>query len=366
VYNWHEIERDWLLGGKLALANDQVLHAFNLVEAQFGRGWIEATRVHGGTITRGTSPTLYVVMLGQLLESLGSAPNAGHLLDKVRDGLPDARAELVAIHLVRAGVPDLELEIEPAVIVGSRNRKPDFRVRKAGQDWTYAEVTQANISRAQADVRGSMEWIAGLVDTLTGTFAVEVFLKREPTPDEVDLISAQIKDRHGEARTEQTDLEGGLGTLYWNAEAPGTLTLNDHGEGYAPRLGLSRVAAVGADKRQIAVRWPFTDARAQAFLDSETKQLPKDAPGLIMIQTAGAVGAMKAWRALIERRFQPTIYTRVSAVCLFSSGQWLTQDGEEWRPQTKLIPNPHARFALPAWLSEQLRRFQSDEPDLPR
>jgi hypothetical protein len=151
------------------------------------------------------------------------------LLEKVRGGLLDARAELVAIHLVRSGVQDLDLEIEPAIVVGGRNRMPDFRVRRGDGDWIYVEDTQANISRAQAEVRNNMERIAGLVDALTGTFAAEVFLKREPTPDEVDVISAEIKGGHSRAEikgghsradTRETELEGDLGTLYWNAEAP--------------------------------------------------------------------------------------------------------------------------------------------------
>jgi hypothetical protein len=83
-----------------------------------------------------------------------------------------------------------------------------------------------------------------------------------------------------------------------------------------------------------------------------------------MIYTSGAVGAMKAWRALIEQRLRPNQHTRVSAVCLFSSGQRLTEQGEDWRVECKVIPNPHARFPLPEWITQQLQRFPSDEIDV--
>jgi hypothetical protein len=63
MYGWQEIEEDWLLGNQLALPHDEVVRAFNVVEARFGREWIEASRTDSGVITRGTSPTLHVVTL---------------------------------------------------------------------------------------------------------------------------------------------------------------------------------------------------------------------------------------------------------------------------------------------------------------
>jgi hypothetical protein len=226
------------------------------------------------------------------------------------------------------------------------------------------EVTQASTSKAQADVQRGLDRLTSLVNTCEGSFALEVFLKREPTADEIEAIATEIVSRNGDVGTESTEFADDLGTLYWNVESPGTATLDDHGQPYAPQLGAMRVSMHGEVRRHIMVRWPFTDERAVNFLRHEAAQLPKVGPGLIMIHTSGAVGALKAWRSLIERRFQPNIYTRVSAVCLFDSAQWPTPDGEEWRPQTKLIPNPYARLALPKWISRQLERFPSDEVDL--
>ncbi|WP_410669445.1 hypothetical protein [Amycolatopsis sp. cmx-4-68] len=365
VFTWHEIENDWLSGGKLGLSNEAVVRAFNVVATQFGRAWVEASRVHNGSVTSGALPTVRVATLGQFLESLNDAPGSAHLLDKVQDGLSDARAELLAIHLVRSGMPGLSLEVEPEIVVGGRNRRPDFRVQRQEEGWTYVEVAQANTSQAQADVRRGLERLTQLVDNQVGNFTLEIFLKREPNSDEVEVIAAEVTSRLGAANLAQAELGDGLGTLYWNTTAPGVGPTDNHGHPYTPRFSAMRIAAQGESRRHICVRWPFTDERAQAFLDSETKQLPKDAPGLIMIQTSEAIGAMKAWRALIARRFQPTIYTRVSAVCLFSSGLRSTPQGEEWRPETKLILNPHARFPLPEWIVDQLERFRSEELDLP-
>ena len=59
--------------------------------------------------------------------------------------------------------------------------------------------------------------------------------------------------------------------------------------------GLVSIGLVGPDepRRHIAVRLAFTDQRADEFLRTEARQLPTDAPGLIMIQTSGAAGS---WR----------------------------------------------------------------------
>lgn len=364
TFTWQEIEQDWLGGGALAFSDDEIVHAFNVVAQRFGRDWVEASCVSNGIRSRATSSTLHVVTLGQLLESLGEPANSQHLLNKVRDELPDARAELAALYLVCSGLPDLDLEIEPEILVGNHNRKPDFRIRRPGENWTYVEVTQAGTSMAQAGVQRGLARLSGLVDSCSGNFGLEVSLKRDPMPAEIDAVVAEITRRYRDAGTEQTELADNLGTLYWNTGSPGNATLDDHAHPYRPGFGMMRVVHEDGVPRHILVRWPFTDQRAVKLLRDEAGQLPKDAPGLVMIQTSGAVGAFKSWRKLIEGRFQPNMHTRVSAVCLFSSGQRGTTDGEEMHRQTKLIHNPHGRFALPDWLSQQLERFPSDEPDI--
>jgi hypothetical protein len=365
TYAWQEIERDWLGGsGGLARTPEEVTSAFNEVASRFGRDWVEASRTRNGVAIRGSSPTLYIVTLARLLRAVDALPNSAALIEKVRQGSPDARAELIAICILRSENREAVVEIEPEVTVGAHKRKPDFRARVPAQPWTYVEVTNPSTSDAQADVQQGLQRITGLVNTCSGSFALEVFLKREPTAVELDQIADTIRREHQTAGQSVVELPSGLGILYWNQQPPGALVLDDHGEPYTPRLSGASVIAGADQHRHIAVRWPFTDTRAETFIRHEARQLPTDAPGLIMIYTSGNVGAMKAWRALIERRLQPTLHTRVSAVCMFSSGQLQTEQGEDWRIECKLVPNPHARLPLPAWIAEQARRFPSDERDI--
>ena len=371
TYTWQEIEQDWLGGGGgLAASPDEVLSAFNEVAARFGREWVEATRTRNGTSSRGWAPTLYIVTMARLLRSLDGLPNAAGLLEKVSQGSADARAELIAIDLIRTENPGTIIEVEPEIQVGTRNRKPDFRTQMGGEPWTYVEVTNPNTSDAQEEVRRGLQRLTGLVRDCSGSFALEVFLKREPSAAELDLIADMIMREHQTRGQSAVELPSDLGTLYWNYQPPGAMVLDDHGEPYRPRLS-SAAVALNTDQhglvdqhRHIAVRWPFTDVRAETFIRHEARQLAKDAPGLIMIYTSGTVGAMKAWRTLIEQRLQPNFHTRVSAVCLFSSAVRETEQGGDWNVGCKLILNPHARIPLPQWIIKQLEHFPSSEPDI--
>jgi hypothetical protein len=364
AYSWSEIERDWLDGSEgLAASADDVLAAFNRVASLFGHDWVQASQVKGALVSRGPLPTLSVVALGRMLEALDGVAKASSLLNKVRDRQADARAELLAIYLMRRDNPEAVVEIEPEVRVGSRNRMPDFRVRRGDEPWTYVEVTNPGESELQQEVLRGLERITNLVYECSGSFALEVFLSRPPVLADVEFIAATImQGQPTELATVQ--LPSGLGALYWNYQPPGVAVLDDHGEPYTPRLSRSSIAVGGGEHRHIVVRWPFTDTRAEKFIRLEARQLPTDSPGLIMIQTSGNVGAMKSWRALIDNRFRPTQYTRVGAVCLFSSGFVPTETGEDWRATCKIIANPHARFPVPEWILEQLGQFPSDESDI--
>ncbi|TDP96374.1 hypothetical protein [Labedaea rhizosphaerae] len=359
MYTWREIDENWLLGAQLALSPDEVTRAFNTVAERFGREWVEARHLHRGLPHHGILPTIRVVRLGQQLATLDNAPGSAHLLAKVREGIPDALAELSSIHLVCAGDSTHSLEVEPDIVVGARNRKPDFRVRQTNEDWTYVEVAQPCTSDAQATIRRHIERLCKLADTHVGNYALEIFLRRAPGDDEVEPLVREVATYLHNANHVRTELSNGLGTLYWGEYGGAGVTLEDHSEPYTPRLGAMRAVVQDNVQRSVSVRWPFADSRAKNFLDRESKQLPTNAPGLVMIDTTEASGAMKSWRHVVERRFQPHMYTRVSAVCLYSSGLWSTPDGEELRWETQLISNPYARHALPGWIVDQLQRFSN-------
>ena len=66
-WEWDEIKRDWLAGSSVAASPDEVVAAFDRVEATFGPDWINGSREEAGGVSRGSLPTLHVVTLGQLM-----------------------------------------------------------------------------------------------------------------------------------------------------------------------------------------------------------------------------------------------------------------------------------------------------------
>jgi hypothetical protein len=364
-WEWEEIEREWLAGSAVSASPAEVVDAFDRVEAMFGRDWITASREQAGGVSQGSLPTLNIVTLGQLMAAVDGVRGSESLLEKIRRSDETAWVELSAIHLLRSPNSSVAVELEPVVLISGRERKPDFRVQKADSDWTYVEVTAPGRSVAQQAVLHTLERIGRLIDIVKKGYALEVLLRREPTETEEEYLVERVPEvcRIDGVHTEE--LPDRLGMLILNATGPGQVVLMNHeGEEDVPRLGRADARA-GPDEphRHIVVRLAFTDERADEFLRVEARQLPTDAPGLIMIQTSRAVGSWRRWVDLLRQRLTPDKHTRVSGICLLQSGYVDTPQGESWRPEAKLILNTHARFELPRWISETLATFAPQQQE---
>lgn len=124
-------------------------------------------------------------------------------------------------------------------------------------------------------------------------------------------------------------------------------------------LALS-VVGPGQPNRQIVVRTPFADQRAEDILTAEAKQLPKNESGLVMVEVTRQPTAFDSWAKLVPRRFTPAQHTRVGAVLLFSTAVMPTKQGLTWLGNMKLIPNPHAQPSLPGWITEVVEETRAD------
>lgn len=353
-WTFDEIERDWLAGSRLAFSSEAIVAGFNLAEKMLGRQWVEASRISSGSVVRGSAPTLRVANMGRRLAAIGDAPyGADSLVERIRRGHQSAEAELTALYLLRSRRSGTTVDLYPAV----GEREADFRICGDDGPWTYVEVTQPNISEAENEARKVLEGLAALLLAVKKPFALEVFLRKEPTEHELALLRGRVPEFCKQEGVHREELANELGMLLLNNSAPGQVILQDHpGEEKRPRISMAK-AIVGPDEphRHVAVRMAFADERADAFLTKEARQLPKDAPGLIMVQMSHVSGGFKSWEPILRRRFQPALHTRVCAVCLFSSGLLPTPEGEAWLPQTKLIDNPYSRLALPSWIADALK-----------
>ncbi len=360
-YTWDEIEQDWLGAlANLALSNEVVVAAFNGVERTFGRDWMETTRTLSGGRSTGVGPVLGVVSTGQWLESLHGIEDTGRLLEGLRSHDRAARTEAIAIHLLRSNDPRLEVELEPTVEVAGRDRVPDFRARKDGSAWTYVEVSAAELSEEGKAVMAALHNLARVIEEASvPILALEFFLRRTPTDEEQEELIALGVATAGRSGRLEEELPHELGKIRLNLDEPGKFTADlPRGEQSGPRLGaLHRKLGPEVD-RHVAVRIAFSDDRAAEFLRREAKHLPTDSPGLIVLFTDR--GGWSEWGTAIGARLHPGQHTRVSGVCLVRSGLSLTENGEAWVPETRLIENKNAPHELPEWISEALSAFPSE------
>ena len=359
MWTWEQIERDWLGGARIAVAPDEAVAAFNRVDSTLGAEWMSGCRGPTGD-ARGTSPTLSVVNTGQRLATLEGVANCQDLIEKIRSGDQSASAELTAIYLVKSGRTDVGMQIEPEVQIGNRTKKPDFRTAVPDSTPTCVEVTQPNLSEEREQATRILDLLTSVISEIRHGFALEVFLHRVPTVEEAQGILDRLPTFCTVDNSRREEL-GSMGFLQLNVDSPGSIKLRDHGEESTPRIGVAKFIR-GPDEphRHVVVRLAFSDERAHQFLRTKARQLPKNIPGLIMVQMSHAPGGFKTWEPILRQRLQPTLHTRVSAICLFESGLQGTSDGEAWIPRTKLIVNPHAKRPLPDWIVQQLDRFASD------
>jgi hypothetical protein len=365
AWTWKQIEQDWLAGGRVATEPSAVIEAFERVEAVLGRDWIEQSRVHPlvvpkgsppqTTVVRGSDPVLTVVQMGGLLASLEGIPAVDTLMKKLRRGERAAMAEATAIHLLRQHPSDSVVELEPSVpVAGRSDRKGDFRVRRNGDPWTYVEVSATDRNATEREVLRLLERLGEPVHSMSGSFALELFFRSLPGEDEVEAILGRVRDLDGRADSFSEELPEGLGTFVYDPTGdPTDVSPRVLNEPYRPGLGRAAVVHREGEVRSISVRLPYADNRGRKKLGKESLQLPRNDPGLVMIDTAGAPGSRQSWEPAIRGDLHN--HTRVSAVCLFRWASMPQNDLAEVVSVTgRLIVNPSARRTLPSWITERL------------
>jgi hypothetical protein len=351
------LEAEWI-GSPIEILGDSAtsaLRAFDCVEKHLGVDWLAARRLHGW----GPGPTLDVVLLGECLAGVDTLHGFEILLDKVRTGDDSGLSEMEAIRMFRR-MGDLEIELAPELLVGTAKKKPDFRVRRSGERWTYVEVTKPDTSDAAAAAQKLLQRLQDVM-RVRREFSMEIFLRREPTmTEEKAILTAAIGLADSDA-FETLDLPKLALITKQLFTGPIVTPINHPGEdNTVARLGAATgvVSSDGTEpQRLISVRMPFTDERADAFLKREAKQLSKDERGLIMVDMKNAHSGMKRWDLLIRRRLQPDVHTRVGAVCLFTSGLELGRTGVQLLFDFKTIENPHATQPLPQWILDEIRKM---------
>jgi hypothetical protein len=348
-----EIERDWLGGEHPQLPAEDVVRAFAAAEQSRGRDWVlSTTSTPAGGRHWGFLPFLRVYAFGKRIQAISGAPGEDDLLRRLRQDDAAAESELTAIYLLRSRRSDTEIEIGPEIMIGNRNRRPDFRIRSSAGAWTYVEVTQLNRSAASDRAQVLLHRITDQVISVPAAFLLEIVLWRNPTADEEDELVRHASEACQAVDGSRRDISD-LATLLVKSGDPALIIPSILPEGDGTRISLAQsIAGPDQPNRQIVLRAPFADQRAEDILSAEARQLPKDESGLVMVDTTRQPTAFDSWAELIPLRFTHNRYTRVGGVLLFTTPTTITQQGLMWLPYMRMISNTHARIPLPAWITE--------------
>jgi hypothetical protein len=361
-WTFEEIQRAWFGGVPLNWERAPVEAAFNQATRMRGYVWVVGPKrdlapfaafpgigPHGGY-----QEFLRVYWFGKRMASIAGTIGSEELIRRVIDGNPDADEEATAIDLLRSKHPETELEVEPGVKVGTHDRKPDFRIRKHGEPWVYAEVTRLHSSAASIRVHQLLARLCQAVMCVQHPFVLEVLLNREPTDsEEQDILNDARKAcvAPNELRIDVGDFASVLVKAGNASVVVPSIIPNDN----RPRMALSQaVIGPGQPNRQIVLRIPFADERAEDILAREAKQLPRGQCGLLMVNVNSQPGAFESWGKRVPQRFTPGQHTRIAGVTLFMHATYLTEQGLMWLPFVKLITNPHAVIPLPGWIASTI------------
>lgn len=360
-WRWEDIERDWSAGSPIAYDRNEILQAFEIADRCLGEDWVRGQRVRGDVVVSGFAPILTVVSVGKQLQAVEGCIGADDLFGRIVMGNRAAFAELAGIYIARAS--GVEIEIGQDVRVGKRIRKPDFRMRFHGEEWIYVEVTAPELSEFYVDVATTVERVKSNVFALPNDGSIEILFRRDPEPEEFAILAHEIGRAWGAGDCGIREFRD-LALLAVNLSPDGQQVIYSSGE-KPPKSRISQATVqIGSGRvtKRVITHIPYSDRRAEAFLTSEARQLPKEFSGLIMIDVTRTLGGLNDWIPLIQNRLQPNLHTRISGVCLFQPELRVVESGMEWFPNTCFVRNPHARMPLAAWANGRLNQFKLTVP----
>jgi hypothetical protein len=357
-FGFQQIAREWLGDAQLAIPPEQIEAGFNTAEEVLGEEWLEARR-RGRQFSVGAFVALPVVLVGLQLLKVRGAPGFDELVANLKRPSRFAYSELAAAAYSVTDVENVQLEFGAHVIVGNRNRRPDFRVALNGEPWTHVEVSAPDRSEVSARAQRMLDEIATRLFCQQRGSTVEVLLLRDVAHDDAAKL-AQAVTRMATSEQHHVEEFGDLAVVEVNYGTPGNIEGGRNlGRVIGPTLCIARAQATnGITEKHIVVKTPVTDPRAADFLTKEARKLPRGEPGLVILDMTAATASFDDWEAVLRGRLQPSLHTRVSAVLLTHSGLQGGARHFHHVVRNRLIVNSNAAIPLPPWLAAQLKSGQ--------
>lgn len=309
---------------------DQALIAFNGFRVMFDRTWVD-------NYFQGAKAPSFVRSIMEMWSDftvIKNLPNSRQIVDRWRGGVREQGvvAELrILRQLHRVG---FAIELFPSV----GGRVPDARVRlSTDQPWTYVEASRRSISQTRSDSESLMNCIAIRASDVRPGVHSKVALLHPPDRNELQRILSWL-DALPQSGSALENL-----AMIWIEPIDMENRSHDELEQVVPQpfLFMTRIAT-GDLRKMGTVCMTIRDVGAERIFREESKQLPPSDPGILIIDTSSVLNGTDIWQPLIQRRFQPTINTRIGAVVLteWINGRW----GRE--SDSVVLTNPHASIPI--------------------
>ena len=317
--------------------------AFHGFEYLLGRNWLDA--ICQGTASR--SLVLYICCLWETWSLVASLNRSDQLPPrwKAVSSREAVSTEVLTIgRLITAG---RQVELFPTI----ESRTPDARFTDENGEWIYVEVSRRGESESLQHSRRVLQATARAAMRLAPKRHGKIGLRRAISENEVRqlldwltslTVNEDVYSFGDMAVCHATDLQSAV-----DDHDPSVLCVPE------PRYFITSLVFAGQSVtgKGTAVMC-VEDFGAAEMLESEASQLPKDGPGVVILDISEIPGGIKQWSPLVRRRLQPGLNRRISAVVLVST----TLDDDGLKRTGEVIANPYSPCAS---VTKQRRSPQS-------
>lgn len=331
--NWEEVVDTWYLDTPPKIDASIGMAALLAIE-RFWPAYVEEIVARGA---RGPAIIAPVIDLGQALLACVQLDGFGNVLKRCKGGEHSALSEIhVLAALVAMGYSP---EIEPLLINGKR---PDSRVSVDGMP-VYLEVVAPSQSLPIRRAYAKLQQVAELLRDESNGGDIEVSYVANCPLERFEEIVPIVRSIASEETTIVTESLG-LGTVHISQfnEAQ-RASIHSFNSDDLPVIVVVSFSFGPEKNIRVTVRLPIADDRAQELLEQEASHFLRSATNFLVLDVSSIPSGLRRWRALIERRFQPTINQRFGAALLIDR---CTQDGYVLTRWT-VIRNPYARNPVP-------------------
>ncbi len=332
-YVHHELMLDWPT--PLQYSPDEITEYLNLVSDTLGSDWI-AQR----TGLRGVVVVLDLVKIGRTLSFLrkglpATAPLLGRLLSNKGRLFEATLAEAqIAADLLEHGCV---VEVEPVISIDGKVKRPDIRF-KTNDMWTYLEVTRPEMPNA---MKKASEWgnqLFNLFDGVVKVGSLQVYLSKEPSPDEVSELTRIVTELCNAKVTRCVKIP----QLGYVAYAETRLEVEQLRETYRESKHTLRILSPGRN-RYIGIDIKYVDRRTERVINEKRNQLPEHERSILVINCTNLQGELKTWTIYSERLLEQDDNKRIGAIILYSK----TIIGGTVETQIRAIKNRQAHSPIP-------------------